>query len=298
MFEKEFRHPLRAALTYIEVLVLLGIIAILVGLLIPAIQATRQVAIRMQCTNKLKQMALALQNFAADYDGRLPVIDGVARNASPGNSVHEALMPYVDGGVSYLSYFQNPQAGQVLPVIKVFLCPADPTIPDITTFNSITSYAANAQVFWGNPNVARTIRDGTSNTISFGEHYAYNCSPRNSTMQVSFVLSQTEFFAFAPAAHRATFADGGPILNRQNFSDLYPVTSGSPPISMNNLSSSVTFQVMPQQCFSGIAQTGHASGMQVALFDASVRTIAQGITPTTYWAAITPSGGEIPGSDW
>jgi prepilin-type processing-associated H-X9-DG protein len=87
-------------------------------------------------------------------------------------------------------------------------------------------------------------------------------------------------------------------LNWQNFGDFYPVTIGPPPSSTAN-QFDVTFQVVPQEKANyGLAQTGHRSGMQVALCDGSVRTLAGGMEPTTYWAAVTPASGDVPGSDW
>ena len=109
---------------------------------------------------------------------------------------------------------------------------------------------------------------------------------------------------------RPAFADNGPVVLGAlsplllpnaliEFNDVYPVTSGNPPTTVGSIPG-LTFQVAPRiaDCDPRLAQTPHPSGMIVALGDGSVRTLSPGMSPATFWAAVTPAGGEVFGPDW
>jgi prepilin-type N-terminal cleavage/methylation domain-containing protein len=261
----------RTAVTLIEMLVVVAIIAILIGLLLGAVMSVRQAAIRMKCKNNVKQLVLAIHNFTSETDERLPQIDGAMNGPNPRLSVFGAILPYIEQG-NYYRQITNTTDNFTIPQ---FICPADPSQTRKDDFAS--SYAVNALVFSRGSSMTASIPDGTSNTLAIAEHYGQQCG--NYFFQA--FLTTHAFFI-----HRATFADD---------IDIRPVTRGQPPVTGPRGRLPFTFQTAPtiEKCFGLIAQTPHKSGMIVGFMDGSVRTLAPNTASPVYWGAITPAGGEI-----
>jgi prepilin-type N-terminal cleavage/methylation domain-containing protein/prepilin-type processing-associated H-X9-DG protein len=127
---QSINHPRQSAFTLVELLVVITIIGILIALLLPAVQAAREAARRMQCSNNLKQIGLALLTYE-NTDTRLPIGMNIALPVFKGHSAFPALLPYVEQQALYDIYdfkarIYDPKNQKVLCVsVPAFLCPSD-----------------------------------------------------------------------------------------------------------------------------------------------------------------------------
>jgi len=200
------RQDSRRAFTLIELLVVIAIIAILIGLLLPAVQKVRAAAARVQCQNNLKQMGLALQTYH-DSNGTFPpaalAVPGTSpvnpRDAGWGMTWQVLILPQIEQNGLYNQWNRSNDAqgnAQVTSIpVTTYLCPSDAKAPNITNANGLVfnmargNYGINGGAGLGtNNNVLNNrwrkglthfrqryaasigdVIDGTSNTVAVTE---------------------------------------------------------------------------------------------------------------------------------
>lgn len=185
--------PPRSAFTLIELLVVVAIIAVLIGLLLPAVQKVREAASRMKCQNNIKQTVLAVHNYESAY-GKLP----------PGNtdtpsvaSTLAVILPYIEEANKYnlfvwtLSIDTGPEnAGARRQDVKTFLCPSDPTDAAKTDSNPAPAGTVGRNNYYMNLGLSADWRNNSPLT---GGPFYYNSATK--VLDVVDGTSNTVFIA-------------------------------------------------------------------------------------------------------
>jgi prepilin-type N-terminal cleavage/methylation domain-containing protein len=315
--------PRRSAFTLIELLVVLAIIAILLGLLLPAVQKIRESASRMSCQNNLKQFALALHNYH-DACGKFP--PGRDSNSL---SAHTYILPYIEQTnvhmmVNMLAPWNDSTNEMAAAVrIRMFICPSDPNTSAVPAMWAPSNYRVNqgSGILWGTPpnttsnvnygmpapngpffiNSATSITaiaDGTSNTAMVSEASvgSFNASVPNPNNTQRLGQSVGLYPANPDEAYQMCESVGWQNLLYNGMSN-----TGAPWIYGYH-STTIYFHVGPPNSRSCMypsgrvgtaARSSHVNGVNVALRDGSVRFVQNSIPLTTWRAMGSMNGGEV-----
>jgi prepilin-type N-terminal cleavage/methylation domain-containing protein/prepilin-type processing-associated H-X9-DG protein len=295
----------RRGFTLIELLVVIAIIAVLIGLLLPAVQRTREAAARMKCANNLKQIGLAMHNyhsaqgcFPAGFNSRALTTNG--DSLGPGWGWAAYLLPYLEqdairNRIDFTRDIADPVNASIrVTSIKGFLCPSDApkgltfTVPS-SSGGSICDVAFANYVGLGgifevtdNPDVntgvllrnsqyrVADITDGTSSTLMVSERQSKHGPMTTWTGAVTNSIN--------PPVNPGYDDEGPATLILMNIGE--PADARTPNNPLDHVEDPCSF---------------HIGGINALFCDGSVRFVRDSIDPFTWSYLGTRAGGEVLG---
>jgi prepilin-type processing-associated H-X9-DG protein len=304
-------------------LVVIAIIAVLIALLLPAVQSAREAARRSQCTNNLKQLGLACHNYEQTHScfpaGSYYMWPVVCKRWKQGPSFYMGLLPYIEGGTLYSAYnyslhpYQADNSTVMGAGLSTLWCPSDPDVSQPVVAAIPRNYLGGCSGMPGGLTVTPPwLLYHTTYAGSGGLLPAYPLGPQGVDPNYAAALAQaTGVIHFQSATRIASITDGTSntiLLGERNFRLLQPAAakdvwflwfSGA----YSDTMFTTLYPVNPQRVIQGEAQdfdvpgggnateeaagSNHPGGANLAFCDGSVRFIKESIQSWT----INPSTG-------
>jgi prepilin-type N-terminal cleavage/methylation domain-containing protein/prepilin-type processing-associated H-X9-DG protein len=319
--------------TLIELLVVIAIIAILIGLLLPAVQKVREAAARMSCSNNIKQIAIGVHSYH-DANGRFPY------NGDPANGLGccdttnfrywswmARILPYIEQDNVFRTYGMgnNPEPtqgsanGRALAntFIKTYKCPSD-TTPDLRT--GIANYPSNVSLastsykgvsgsHWTHPGTAVSNNNSWPNNVGPGMGDGVTGNPCGNGMfcrednkrrlrMENITDGTSNTLMIGEDVGSLNIHNAWAYANGANGTCAIPLNVGGRPLTVHSAPPNITPNVAPGQWPNVYSfRSLHPGGANFALADGSVRFVRQSINLANYRNACTHAGGEVTNLD-
>ena len=307
-------RPSRRGFTLIELLVVIAIIAILIGLLLPAVQKVREAAARVKCANNLKQIGLAFMNYESAYQ-KFPEGD---IKKFPYTSSLAVVLPFIEqGNVANLYNFtvnwdDTPNATAIQQQIKIYQCPSVPNAnrldvsvmapSGLTNPRATTDYSCVNAIKSGIPQTCFGVPAGTPNTDSRVIGVMNAVAPSTIT---SITDGTSNTIMIAEGAGRPDFYASGPRMVSPASSLCSACKEGgwADPNNAFSVDGSNPDGSTPGPCAlncSGNSEvfSFHTNVANAVFADGSVRSLNKSMTLCTLGALVTKAGGEVIPGDY